>query len=192
LQGTLERAVYDAEVRHTQVVMDEEDDMSVRWWISQQTADIYVAYFENCFERAEALSLALLHRAWNPDYLNRWQPMLANVLRVTCLLAYLHFLRGREREAAQLVGNMVDTWQQRTRDHNWTRWPLRFQEAQSDLHALQNAMYIARATGLTEFEDQDWLARRGRNDERGNHFNPYARIMRTLGAKINAEGDLFA
>lgn len=191
LDGALAAGVYDEEVSAAVVNYDHEDDMAVRWEISQDTADIYVLLTAGRWEDASRRSMNLLRRVWAGGYLRRWQPMLCNVLRVMSLMCYLHYLRGQDNAARDLVGGMVELFQTETAAHQWRRWPLRFEEARSDLHALVNTMFIARALDMTAFPDHAWLDRAGRNRDVRTHCAMYRKLMLTMGARINPERDLF-
>lgn len=192
LEGQLPEVIFINEVKSACICMDHDEPMFVRWEISQATVDIYVAFVQGRHDDAMSMIYVLLRRVWAGDYLARWQPMLANVLRVMSLAAYVHYLRGQVNPAKDMIEAMVNLYQEDTAAHQWKRWPLRFEEARSDLHALVNTMFIARALGMVSFPDHEWLDQRGRNKDRKAQFAPYRKIMRELGQSIAPERDLFA
>lgn len=181
VDGLLDFATWQAEVAGLDVDIDPDHPLWVRWEISQRTAEIYLMLARRRTDEAESKASGLLEDVRRHDWLKRWPPIVANVVRAASLRAYLFYLRGREQDAAGLVEQTVATWRETMGALDWQNWPMRFAEMRDDCHALLNCMVIARACGAAKFADHAWCepARMNRQTK-GEH--PYVTLMRDLGA----------
>lgn len=179
-EGLVAWDVWRAEVAPVQHGLPDDHPLWVRWEISQRTAEFYLHLGRGDVAAAELKGLRLISDVWRHQWLAKWQPMMANVLRVMSLMAYLHYLRGEVERAAELVEESVRGWTETMGAVDWRRWPRRWIEMRDDGHALMNCMFIGRACGTVIFEDTVWAAQgRANRKTRGEH--PYMRLMREMG-----------
>lgn len=129
--------------------------LHARWAMSLGVAEAYFDLSRGLW--VEGMKKASAVRGiWAAGAKDRWPPQVLNVLRMTLLLAYFHYLHG---ETALLRANLADAvadWKEHVQGLDMAKWPQRPKEAHEDLACLQALNFIARGAGLVDFKDAEW------------------------------------
>lgn len=183
IDGLIPLKTWNDEIRDIEPTV-KELGLSVRWEISQRTAEVYLMTFFNPLEDGGAVRL--LNRSQELKASAEWPACICNLIRVATLAAYRAFLNKDLVECGLIIDHAMRNWQTTMSLISWETKPMRFAEMREDREAILMLMVIAKAIGLTTFKEHDWL----HIPQMASGKGPFHRAVRALN-QLNPERALW-